>query len=298
MERNSSERRRIVSAQIDQRLAQQLDALARDNDRSLSAEMRRALRAHVAGDESGTSGAGSNDRRHPPDGRVLRSVHVAEAAGTAAATVAVPDAVERRRVAWHEAGHIVASYLLGGTVGVASIRRTQWWNGIAHAHYEADEETMRQSLEAMPTDVALPLMPPELRRPFECEAMIALAGPIGEGLRPVAHEPHTGYVPLTEAERVIERARELTKTEGELISRGDADADTGDTDAAVAVRCCRFLSPDGAHEYLDLLWRETLRLLSTGGARKLLAALASELDHHTDLGAEDVLQVLQAADSI
>jgi predicted transcriptional regulator len=41
------EQRRIISAQVEPELAYKLERLARDNDRTLSSEIRRACREHV-----------------------------------------------------------------------------------------------------------------------------------------------------------------------------------------------------------------------------------------------------------
>jgi hypothetical protein len=41
--------------------------------------------------------------------------------------------MQSERVAWHEAGHAVSAYLLGGRiVGPVSIRPTKRWSGVAH----------------------------------------------------------------------------------------------------------------------------------------------------------------------
>jgi hypothetical protein len=90
-----------------------------------------------------------------------------------------PDLV---RVAYHEAGHLAMAWVLGRPVGAASIEPTEHYTGIAF-HGRGRRPTIPPG-----GVVHLPvvLWPAGLRRTFEIEALIALAGEMTADLIPAA----------------------------------------------------------------------------------------------------------------
>jgi hypothetical protein len=206
---------------------------------------------------------------------------------------------ERDRIAFHEAGHATAAFLLGGCItGPVSIAARKHWRGVAFCrarHYPLDDVDRVKILMPMA------LLPPRLRRSLEIDAIISLAGRAAEMIRPT-RSVETGYVPSPRADaddRSAEFVAALTRRDEHLLSLGDSDDVSHPDDLEQARGFADRLAGDLAGLVLQVLTVETERLARTRRFRHLCGALADELLARTTLSAADVRRILkQQADQL
>ena len=199
---------------------------------------------------------------------------------------------ERVRIAYHEAGHAVAAFELGGAVsGPVSIVPAKRWNGVAHVRGRYARRSDRYD-PAAPTIV---LQPASTRRALETEAIISLAGQEAEKFRPP--ETLTGYFPTEDDEaRAVRAVAPLAGRDAKLLARGDDESlPPPKTDIAQAVEAADLLVADRAHALLTFLRAEADALLRTPRAQRRLHRLAEALLEHETIGAATVRQLLREA---
>jgi hypothetical protein len=155
----------------------------------------------------------------------------------AATTMSATNDPERRRVAFHEAGHAALAFLLGRAVDVVSIRPTDHYGGVtAHRGPRLTERERRKF------GLPAPLLPARVRRHLEASALVALAGDLAEPLD-TDWEPVSRYIAPTPDEQLAGQAagdltRMTRKEEARLAAteaKGElwSDADTAWKDAYV-----------------------------------------------------------------
>jgi hypothetical protein len=201
---------------------------------------------------------------------------------------------ERRLTAWHESGHAVCTWLVGDVPGLTSVRPSQRWCGVAFATRQHHD---RDLLDDLDLSLPAPLWHPAVRRRFELEALVALAGPVGESLARREEPPvHAGYVPPTPIERMLDQVTALTARESEQLANGDADAPEVDSDTRVAYDLAYLLAGQfGVRLQFELFRAHAIELLQHPRALRLVRILADELMRHETLGGEDVRRVLERA---
>lgn len=208
----------------------------------------------------------------------------------------------RLKVAYHEAGHAVAAQLLRGRiVGPVSIRPTKRWSGVAYVRAPRfsprDVETV---------DLAFPIAtyPVGLRRALELDAIICLAGPAAEALRP-DQSPVRGYRPEP-ASRLDDRlaagaVAALTSGEARMLARGNEDeTDPRPHDEQRALDATLALvGYERAGALLEFLRVETKVFVCSYSFQRRLHPLAAALVERTDLSARFVRGLLrQVGDSV
>ena len=203
---------------------------------------------------------------------------------------------ERVRVALHEAGHAACAYVVGGSIGVVSIRPTERWGGVAYT----DEPAADFVPDEFDPDDILPLWPPTLRARLELSIIVSYAGPLAErALTPPPRgcrgEP--SLVRQNEHARLERAVVALNKPERAMLAQGDVpDAPRLPSDETRAAERAAVLAPGASGPYLAVLRAEAARLVGTRRFGHLCRALAAELLEHTDLGGVAATAVLEAAD--
>jgi hypothetical protein len=186
---------------------------------------------------------------------------------------------ERRRIAVHEAGHAVASIVLGVPIEYVSIRTGLSFRGVAlrvGARLEAadDFDPFR----------AVAAQPPELRADVERRIIGDLAGPIAEMF--LADEPAARSYGGDEAETI---ARDALATLGprlaELVAHWEMREERRDGDEADAAGLAyAFAGPEAGGHYLEwlraearaLVLRYRFAVLSVADALERAAVLSGE----------------------
>jgi hypothetical protein len=202
------------------------------------------------------------------------------------------EAEERRRVAYHEAGHAVMAYTVGRRNGVVSIRPGEHYNGIAfHGPAPRPSELERGKL-----GLPVPLLPARLRRWIETEILIVVAGREAEFFRFIPPTRYSGPDPDEEAAVRLARASvELSTRESEALAAADhaelpVDERQAEKLAWVAV------GPDAeGWAYLNWLRATTRNLVGESGFFRLVEALVPELLRHEVLGGRSVRRILDGA---
>lgn len=180
----------------------------------------------------------------------------------------------QRRVAYHEAGHVVAAYLLGCRIaGPISIEPGKAFAGIAFVgggHRVPEHERSKIGL-------AVPMLPARFRRAVETQVMVDLAGPAAEFL---ATGPVSGFIPDPPDEhhaRELARIAVLTQPErGRLHEARQREGfETDDERAFNAAWALAGREAVGA--YLAWLRAETQLAIHRPRAVRLIEILAHEL---------------------
>jgi hypothetical protein len=145
----------------------------------------------------------------------------------------------------------------------------------------------------------LPTWPARLRRYFEIDAMIYLAGPIAEDLR--RNRPLiTGYLPDTQTmdERRAERElARLSSGEARMLARGD-DEHLGEPkrdEQGTLEAATKLARDERAGLLLAFLRAETREFVHSALFQRRLQPLVAALLAETDLGARDVCRILKEA---
>lgn len=201
---------------------------------------------------------------------------------------------EDRRIAHHEAGHVAASWILGGRTGAVSIEPSRRWQGVAKA---AAPRIRGNDLERADLSSPLVLWPTSVRRFLERGVLIDLCGREGEKLAP---DPiPDGYQTLDEEELAAEKAvRALSGDDRRFLAAGDArERRPSDSDEWKAADGARLLCPEAGSVLLAHLRWEARRLASMPRFHRLVAALVLEMLAHRTLGSAHVRRILRAADS-
>lgn len=207
---------------------------------------------------------------------------------------------ERRRTAWHEAGHAVVAYALGGAEAInaaVTIDPGMTWNGLAcvGAGRIAAGEPSPEDVDVTDSPLA---WPQRERRLVESELAIYLAGEIAEELRerepdaepgepepappplPAETQPSWERLPTSERESLEEAAVEEIKSDRES-TRELAFVFVGN-------------DPERVGALLRYIAVETSVLLRRRGRQ--LDAVAEALRANGALSADEVIAVLQAND--
>jgi hypothetical protein len=210
----------------------------------------------------------------------------------------VRDEAELERLAWHEAAHATAAYLLGGCIrGPVSIEPRLHWAGVAFCR------SRRVPFSDIDRSASGPmcLLPPRLRRAIETDIIISLAGPAAERIRP-GRPIESGYVAAHERDPDEERSRllvaALTTTEVRLLEHGDDENRPIKSDMTNAWNGCDALAQELSGLQLQMLQVETDLLVRTPRFQTLCAALAEALLENITLSARSVRAILRAHDPI
>jgi len=188
---------------------------------------------------------------------------------------------ERRRVAYHEAGHAAVALMTKRPVHLVSIRPTRSWSGVCFSG----------GLRLVESDYSLdnlnrptPLLPAKLRRAIETQIMGKLAGGLAEEL---AGFHADGYVSETPDERQATAIAKMcfTARQRELLATGDNDLPS-ETDAqAVRGLAYALAGDETAVALIAWLRAETRQLIYSPRCRRLVDAIAAELLEHETVGA-------------
>jgi hypothetical protein len=177
----------------------------------------------------------------------------------------------------HEAGHAVAAFLLGATVhaGCVTVLPTAGYDGICFT----GRGVLLTSREMGSLGLPQVLLPARLRRRYEGDVMVALAGQVAVDLYLTRGEPEIVTHAGSDHEPVV-----LPDREQVALDRAAA-ADTL-TDIGVAISALSALH-SGDHRpvqaHLGFLETETEILLGTPRAARGIRALAGELMAHGTL---------------
>lgn len=211
---------------------------------------------------------------------------------------------KRRRVAWHEAGHGLVAWVLGGKPGPLSIRATRRWGGVC---FSASLPRAPAELLAS-VDVAAPLLawPVEVRAELEARLLFCVGGVAAVQLMPPLPprpgETTGGYGCNDDVEVLLDRVRRragvqpLTGAECELLASGDdPDADPIQSDLERAFELALALVDDqgAAHHYVAahiVMARRLLELEELKASR--LSRLASALLAEKSVSAAAAAQLL------
>ena len=202
---------------------------------------------------------------------------------------------ETLRGAYHECGHAIAAHMLRGRVGPVSNRPRRAWAGVACA---GAPNCHPGELERVDDEAPLVLWPARVRRAFEGNILILLAGPSAERLAPVAVPD--GYVATAACEaRAAEQVARLSARDRVFLARGDErDPDPDQRDEARAIETADLLVSAGAGQLLEHLCCEAYRLTEMARFRRLLAALVPELLVAEELPGVEVRRILRETDEI
>jgi hypothetical protein len=196
----------------------------------------------------------------------------------------------RTRLAYHEAGHAVARYVLcgGSSLRLVSIEATDRWAGVC-LH-------VPQRLNATPKNLEcpLPLMPARLRRILETDVVATLAGQISEDF--VEPQSRRGSTPAEK--RAKATVDLLTGRERRALDAASTRTDEGLTDTELAFRGAWLLAGSRlAAAQLALLRAVALELVASPRFLRLLAALVPELLAYGTIGGRRTAAILRAADT-
>jgi hypothetical protein len=215
--------------------------------------------------------------------------------GSRVAAPARPDFEPSTRVAYHEAGHVVTAWILGGAIrGPVSIEPTAHWDGVAFVAAPGGY-TRAELLRAQALPVVL--WPARIRRVYEGSVMICLAGAIAESYAPhhveaVAEVPaYPGCVSCPADEPFAATVRDT-----KLLARGEAQEAPFGNDVAqaftAAEKMCAAKGEFAAARLVEFLHCETVALLEGDLAQHLLSPLAAALLERRTLSARGTRELL------
>jgi len=193
------------------------------------------------------------------------------------------------RVAFHEASHVIASYLFGFRLHVVSIQATAHFGGVTvHASKPSAPMSERQEAKlAIPLPLALPA---RLRRLFEETALVSLVGPaVDEAVWP----RETGYVRDDDEEGALVAPPELAPISKRTAARLEmADRPVSD-DVDEAVKTARVLSPRATVQMLAWLRAEARGLVESQSFGKGFDVLVPALLERRTLTGAAVTRLLR-----
>jgi hypothetical protein len=203
---------------------------------------------------------------------------------------------ERERVAYHEASHAAASWILKGRVGLVTIEPNRHCNGFAQAggHRLPSGWSGRIDLELPPL-----AWPADIRRSFEVDLAAALAGPLGErALAPPRDRPADPKLYLQDLQLAAEQVRRLTRRESQTLYRWRTESPDHPrkTDEEVAIESARLLAGREAEQLLGYYRAVTARLVELPRFERLVKALVPELIAHRSVSGRRVREIFKEAD--
>jgi ATP-dependent Zn protease len=200
---------------------------------------------------------------------------------------------ERRRVAFHEGGHVAVALLMRKPISLASIRPTRGWKGVVYSKRFAIAETDYELEKlARPT----PLQPAQLRREIETDIMQSLAGRIAEELQ---GSFTNGYAHDSDDVAAASLAElNLTSRQRELLARGDVEPGSLETDGERATALAYALAGEGkVYAYLAWLRAETRDLIYSPRGTRLVTAIAEALLERETLSGAQCRTIFRDIDS-
>jgi hypothetical protein len=200
-----------------------------------------------------------------------------------------PQTDPRRYLAYHEAGHHVARFLLGCPLGPVSIRPGEHYAGISLGNEAAIPDRYLAK-------IGWPVvrLPAELRRYVERAVMVALVGRMAEAL---VRPPETGYVALPRDELQAERLARLATLgvrEAKRLAEADHELAPDEQRARELVWALAGDVDEGA-AYLNWLRAATVSLVRAGEFGRLVEALVPVLLEHEVVSGRLARQVLREA---
>lgn len=210
------------------------------------------------------------------------------------------DADERARVAFHEAGHNVAGFLLfgpGSIVGPASIVESLRWRGVAHVRAPGVSTEELDRIDPGKPSVLYP----EFFRSCAVDAIVSLAGSAAEQYRPRVLPPGNCYIPEPkplddDEEQAALILAPLSEKDARLLALGD-DAEAGEieTDMEQAFAAAEAISEPGPSALALLHWlhEETRVFVASYLFQRRLKPLADALLERGTLGEEALLALLK-----
>ena len=196
------------------------------------------------------------------------------------------------RTAYHEAGHVVAAHILGGTVELVSIRPgrhvlgTAWCSGPTWATLD-DYDVMRRVLPIAT------LAPDRIRRDEESEIIWYLAGVLAERFAPRAPETPSDLMPpdFSNAETQAAGLSRLSPRHRELVEAATTSEDRPRTDDQAARERATFLARYEAEEFIGWLTAVANRLVEN--CRPMIEALADELLRRTEVPGPEAVALIE-----
>ena len=198
---------------------------------------------------------------------------------------------ERRRAAYHEAGHVVSAYLLGLRVELVTVKPGRTWSGACLT------APTRLAAEGLRYEAPVIMQPTRLRLQIEKLIVHSLAGRIGEEL--AGYFP-VGYNTEPEEERAAAKlveATTLTPAQREMLQRGDDDQPFRTDDESACALAWTFAARDEAAAFLNLLRCSARVLVYTERFRQLVGVLVPALLMHETLTGGQVRQLLRQAEA-
>jgi hypothetical protein len=192
-----------------------------------------------------------------------------------------PTLTDRELVSLHEAAHAVAGHLWGVITGPVSIRRTRQWRGVAYVR-----PRRAANVDVERVDVALPhqLWPARVRRKYETEALIYLAGPaaeryLGDDLTVIAQLRAGQPAPASTPRTTQATSCRLPAAEARMLATGDQPGPRMTRDLEVVYDRAELLCGDvGEAEHLvSYWWRQMQNVVRSRIFRKPTLVLARTL---------------------
>lgn len=202
-----------------------------------------------------------------------------------------------RRVARHEAGHVVASYLLGRPLGSCSIRPTGHYNGIFVGAPDPIRAEISHRIRFGPSL----LQDQDLKRWAEAGIVVDLAGELAAEAEGYYRTGYGDDDPSPEVRAELRAydpgPQEITSGEFERLKADDEQATPYPTDAENASDMARAVFGEQMSGAAVQWCREQAReLVAWSVFRTLADALSEQLIQHVSLGIQQVRQILQEAD--